>query len=906
MGPSSFHQGYYQILNWLHRPSRHWQRRPGCLDRPLALEPLEDRMLLTGTWTPLAQAAPEAIGTMLLLSDGTVMAQGAGGNMVTKTWYQLTPDASGSYVDGTWSPLASMSLERLYYGSAVLPDGRVFLVGGEYSGPLGISNDTNTGEIYDPLTNSWTPIANFPQSRFGDDPVTMLPDGRVLGGYLLGPETYIYDPATNSWTAAGTKLRNDKTDEESWVKLPDDSILSYDVWSSISMGAGHAQRYIPSTGQWVDAGTVPVLLTDSSSGDELGPAFRLPDGRVWFTGANGHTAFYTPSTDTWAAGPDLPTIGGKQLSAYDEPGAVLSNGKVLLSVGTLPVYGKPTYLLEFDPATNDYTDVTPTADIINTSGAAYNDRMLMLPTGQVLLTTGFNQLAVYTPDGTPDVSWAPTISSITANGDGSYTLAGTQLNGINEGAVYGDDAQMSTNYPIVRISDTSGNVYYARTYNWSSTGVATGSTPVTTQFTVPAGLNGTYNVEVIANGIASSLFSYSFGVTQFSVTPSVNTVVAGTPLTITVTALDANQNVVPGYQGTVTFSSSDSQAGLPADYTFTAADHGVHSFPVTLATASDQTLTATDTINNSITGSATVTVTPAAASQFVVVTDAADPDVAGTPFDVTVIAQDLYGNTDTNYQGTVTFSSGDPYGATLPADDAFQASDQGQVTFYGVTALYTAGTWDVTATDTISGIAGSAFVNVQAAPAVALQVNAPPTATSGQAFDVTVVAVDPYGNTDTNYGGTVTWTTTDPDPGVVLPPDHAFQPSDRGMVTFPGGVTLITPGDQTLFATDTVSGITGSTIVTVTAGPMVGLVNHLGSVVPVVAPGTSSQAPASTGASVRTATDGVPSSQEHERVDRFFMVAREGRKQDAVLDFVLNPIHGSLEQGTLATDLVWA
>jgi hypothetical protein len=85
-----------------------------------------------------------------------------------------------------------------------------------------------------------------------------------------------------------------------------------------------------------------------------------------------------------------------------------------------------------------------------------------------------------------------------------------------------------------------------------------------------------------------------------------------------------------------------------------------------------------------------------------------------------------------------------------------------------------------------------------------------------------VIAVDPYGNTDTHYQGTVTFGTSDGDPGVVLPPDYTFQPADGGMVTFPGGATLITPGDQTLTATDTTSGITGAATVTVTAGPAPG------------------------------------------------------------------------------------
>ena len=140
---------------------------------------------------------------MMLLSNGHVMAQGGG---ITKAWYQLTPDIQGSYSTGTWSSLASMGLQRLYFGSNILNDGKVFLVGGEYSGTVPpINNWINTGEIYDPVANSWSPIAVFPQSQFGDDPTAILPNGNILAGYLSGPQTYIYNPTANTWTPDGSQ-----------------------------------------------------------------------------------------------------------------------------------------------------------------------------------------------------------------------------------------------------------------------------------------------------------------------------------------------------------------------------------------------------------------------------------------------------------------------------------------------------------------------------------------------------------------------------------------------------------------------------------------------------------------------------------------------------------------------------
>src|SRR5262245_25556525 len=103
--------------------------RPWGQNRPLTLEPLESRELLTGTWTPLTNLAPEGIATCMLLSDGTVMALASVEENPGKNWYRLTPDAFGSYLNGTWSPLATMHDTRVYFPSNVLRDGRVFVAG---------------------------------------------------------------------------------------------------------------------------------------------------------------------------------------------------------------------------------------------------------------------------------------------------------------------------------------------------------------------------------------------------------------------------------------------------------------------------------------------------------------------------------------------------------------------------------------------------------------------------------------------------------------------------------------------------------------------------------------------------------------------------------------------------------
>jgi hypothetical protein len=452
---------------------------------------------------------------MLLLSDGTVMAQdgtppASGGKLgaATANWYRLTPNVGGSYVRGRWSVLAPMHTPRRNYASDVLPSGQVLVAGGEYTDAGQVR--ANTGELFDPVTNAWRSIAKFPQSRLGDAPSELLPDGRILVGYIRGTRTYIYDPTTNRWSPAAAKFNGDSSSEETWVKLPDGSILSYSIAASNRSGTGQAQRYIPSANRWEPTGPVPVPLSSGAVGNEIGPAFLLPDGRVFFLGGNSTSAIYTPATNSWIQGPGVPA----GLAAADAPGAILPNGQVIFaaSIALNTGQSRPTGLFVFRPGSGRIQAVHTPGALTRAlaSTAALHLHMLMLPSGQLLLADGTNQPWVYTAPGSPARSWKPAIRSVGKNGDGTFTLTGIQLNGISEGAAFGDDAQMATNYPIVQLRDTkTGRIAYARTFDWSSTQVATGLMPETTEFALPAGLRrGSYRLSVIANGIASPPVSF--------------------------------------------------------------------------------------------------------------------------------------------------------------------------------------------------------------------------------------------------------------------------------------------------------------------------------------------------------------------------------------------------------------
>jgi MYXO-CTERM domain-containing protein len=89
------------------------------------------------------------------------------------------------------------------------------------------------------------------------------------------------------------------------------------------------------------------------------------------------------------------------------------------------------------------------------------------------------------------------------------------------------------------------------------------------------------------------------------------TAIPGSPFAVTVTAKNADNSTATNYRGTVHFTSSDAQAVLPPDYTFTQVDAGAHTFSgVVLRDTSNQpsSITASDTVTTFITGSANVTV----------------------------------------------------------------------------------------------------------------------------------------------------------------------------------------------------------------------------------------------------------------------------------------------------------
>jgi hypothetical protein len=503
---------------------------------------------MAGTVTPLTNNTPtDGVIYGFLLTDGTLLFQGG----LLQDFYRFKPDKKGSYVNGTLYPAAALPPNYIPYATSggVLPDGRVLLIGGEYKL---LSNNqltlyfTNQMAIYDPKADTWTmvnPPAGPEWAFIGDSPWTLLPNGKVLLGHKFSKAMAEFDPKTMLWTEVSSFAKDDDFAEEGLTLLPDGSVLTVNM-----VDVNKAQRYISfsdtSKNRWDDAGSTPETLPaigDTNNAKnliydngkrvyhppgEIGPGMLRPDGTVFWSGAActlkgpstdpnacvnykpiAPTAVYHPDTNSWTAGPNLPShgaLGGE--GAGDTWSSLLPNGNVLVqtnppgitndklaranaryasirnatahlisaeALGTQSTCPQTSIwrLYEFD-GTNLIPE--PAASLCNNQPS-----LLVLPTGQVML----NLNLVYTStNGTYQNAWRPTITQFTQSLDegGNYQIFGTQFNGLSQANTFGDEFQINGNFPLVRLTNNAtGDVKYARTYKFS-TGVATGSAIVST------------------------------------------------------------------------------------------------------------------------------------------------------------------------------------------------------------------------------------------------------------------------------------------------------------------------------------------------------------------------------------------------------------------------------------------
>ena len=296
----------------------------------------------TPSLTRLQNRPPVDVFMAVLLTDGSVLAQAApssAAGISANQFYRLTPDATGNYAAGSWTRVSSPPVGYAPYAGAeaVLADGRVLFVGGEYNQdnyglPFAPSGLTNMSAIYDPVADSWQMIPAPPGVAYIGDPASLvLPDGRFVFGGKLDKAMWALDPVTLTWSPLPSTGKADNFAEEGLTLLPNGTVLVVDMTNT-----PQSEHFVLATGSWVADGPTPVVLTsptDHPAGltygpaplqtvggvaygpggtgtylppGEVGPAVLRPDGSVFATGsalssATAHTAIYRPGASAGVA-----------------------------------------------------------------------------------------------------------------------------------------------------------------------------------------------------------------------------------------------------------------------------------------------------------------------------------------------------------------------------------------------------------------------------------------------------------------------------------------------------------------------------------------------------------------------------------------------------------------------------
>jgi hypothetical protein len=443
----------------------------------------------TGPWCPV-QA-----GTMHLLRDGRVFTYEDGS---TQPPAILKPDAFGSYLNGTWSFAASLpsGYAPHSYSSAVLPDGRLIFEGAEYNN--GIQDWSPLGAIYDPVANTWTSVDPPTGWRtIGDAPSVVLPGGTFMQANCCTWQTALLDAKTLTWTPGG-QVVTVNNNEEGWALLPNGKVLV--VNSETACGTNMSTAlYDPATNAWTCDAQLPLQLWGKDQ--ELGSTLVTDNGKViQFGGAVSATAVLDLASDTWALGPQPPDGYGQD----DGPSVLEPNGKVLAMLGINAV--KSCQFVEYDPVANTLSLAPNPVECPYQGYDSVSGRLLGLPNGQILFSLASHRPEIFTPLGGVVQNAAPYIYSAALRlypGSANNILFGRQLNGLSCGEGYGDDAQMCTNYPLVRLVDPFGRVWFARTHDDSYSGIAPGTVSYT-KFDLPPMPLGVYSMTVVTNGIQSN------------------------------------------------------------------------------------------------------------------------------------------------------------------------------------------------------------------------------------------------------------------------------------------------------------------------------------------------------------------------------------------------------------------
>ncbi|HEX8845827.1 MAG TPA: kelch repeat-containing protein [Pyrinomonadaceae bacterium] len=321
--------------------------------------------------------------TATLLPNGKVLVAGGGGGYTAEGGYSITNTAElYDPATGTWSVTGSLNVLRWFHTATLLPNGQVLVVGGIVD-----NSPTNTAELYDPATGTWRLTGNLNAPRAWHT-ATLLQNGKVLvaggstGYYSITDTTELYDPATGAWSAAET-LHTTRFLHTATL-LQDGKVLvaggCFDGDCDIALNS--AELYDPNVGGW-------SLTANPNAMRESHTATLLSNGQVLLAGGgrqshNLHTnELYNPATGRWSFTDSLSRRA-------DHTATLLPNGQVLVAGGSNyglsnnPADNTLSSAALYDPATGHWS---ATASL---NAARYFHTATLLQNGKVLVVGGYD------------------------------------------------------------------------------------------------------------------------------------------------------------------------------------------------------------------------------------------------------------------------------------------------------------------------------------------------------------------------------------------------------------------------------------------------------------------------------------------------------------------------------------
>lgn len=285
----------------------------------------------TGTWTATGDLNEARWShTATRLPDGRVLV--AGGFVAPYAAANAQPVTNSAEIydpeTGTWTRTGDLNVRRALHTATLLPDGTVLVAGGRTcdEAPPTACNfmfRSNAAEIFDPATGTWTQVGNLSERRHTTS-AALLHDGTVLvpaGFSELGNSRTadIYDPATGTWRQT-TGMINVGRARQGAMLLRDGRVLIAAGFG----GADTAEIYDPATDAWTHTGTVAEARRFN---------FRyqvLPDGTAMIAGGTvppagptNTTEIYDPATGQWHSGGDMPAVHGSSSSLSKTDEAIL-------------------------------------------------------------------------------------------------------------------------------------------------------------------------------------------------------------------------------------------------------------------------------------------------------------------------------------------------------------------------------------------------------------------------------------------------------------------------------------------------------------------------------------------------------------------------------------------------------